>query len=177
MDNRLNAYLTDSNILFNKQFVFRACHSTEHALLELIDQISYSLNDKSYFLGIFIYLSKALDIVDHKILLRKLQHYGIKAKILSSFESYLTGRKQYINFKISDRYGKNRTVRNNMRSTTRVNLFCSSNDIKTLFLNTNLELKKISEWFWADKLSLNEDKTTFTFFHRFQDRDCNCHTV
>ena len=51
------------------------------------------------------------------------------------------------------------------------NLFCSCNDIKTLFLNTNLELKKISEWFWANKLSLNEDKTTFTLFHRFQDRD------
>ena len=51
------------------------------------------------------------------------------------------------------------------------NLFCSSNDIKTLFLNTNLELQKISEWFRADKLSLNEDKTTFTLFHRIQDRD------
>ena len=51
------------------------------------------------------------------------------------------------------------------------NLFCSSNEIKTLFLNTNLELQKISEWFRANKLSLNEDKTTFTLFHRIQDRD------
>ena len=49
------------------------------------------------------------------------------------------------------------------------NLFCSSNDIKTLFLNTNLE--QISDWFRANKLSLNEDKTTFTLFHRIQDRD------
>ena len=51
------------------------------------------------------------------------------------------------------------------------NLFCSSNDIKTPFFNTNLELQKISEWFRANKLALNEDKTTFTFFHRIQDRD------
>ena len=51
------------------------------------------------------------------------------------------------------------------------NLFCSNNNIKTLFLNTNLELQKISEWFQANKLSLNEDKNTFTFFHRIQDRD------
>ena len=51
------------------------------------------------------------------------------------------------------------------------NLFCSSNDIKTLFLNTNLELQKIYKWFQANKLSLNEDKTTFTLFHRIQDRD------
>ena len=46
------------------------------------------------------------------------------------------------------------------------NLFCLSDDIKTLLLNTNLELKKISEWFRANKLSLNEDKTTFTIFNR-----------
>ena len=34
-----------------------------------------------------------------------------------------------------------------------------------------MELKKISEWFRANKLSLNEDKTTFTLFHRIQDRE------
>ena len=51
------------------------------------------------------------------------------------------------------------------------NFFCLSNDIKTLILNINLELKKISEWFRANKLPLNEDKTTFTLFHRIQDRD------
>ena len=50
-------------------------------------------------------------------------------------------------------------------------LFCSSTDIKTLFLNTNLELKKFSEWFLANTLSLNEDKTAFALFHRIQDRD------
>ena len=74
MYNRLNAYLADNNILFNKQFGCRAGHSTDHPLLELIDQISDSFNDKSYFLGIFIDLLKALGTVDHKTLLKKLQH-------------------------------------------------------------------------------------------------------
>ena len=46
MYSRLNAYLADNNILFKKQFGFRAGHSTEHALLELIDQISHSFNNK-----------------------------------------------------------------------------------------------------------------------------------
>ena len=37
MYNRLYTYLAENNILFNKQFGFRVSHSTEHALLELID--------------------------------------------------------------------------------------------------------------------------------------------
>ena len=49
---------------------------------------------------------KAFDSVDHKILLKKLQHYGIKGKYLSWFESYLAGRKQYVNFEINDNNGK-----------------------------------------------------------------------
>ena len=80
MYSRLYTYLAENNILFNKQFGFRAGHSTEQATLELIDQISDSFNDKSYFLGIFIKLLKAFDTVDHKILLKTLHHYGIKEK-------------------------------------------------------------------------------------------------
>ena len=72
--NRRYTYLADNEILFNKQFGFKAGHSTGYALLDLIDQVSDSLNDKSYFVGIFIDLSKAFDTVDHKILLKKLQH-------------------------------------------------------------------------------------------------------
>ena len=78
MHNRRYIYLADNNILFNKQFGFRAGHSTERAFLELIDQISNSFIDKLYFLGIFIELSKAFDTADHKILLKKLHPYGIK---------------------------------------------------------------------------------------------------
>ena len=72
--NRRYTYLADNKILFNKQFGFKAGHSTGYALFDLIDQVSDSLNDKSYFVGIFIDLSKAFDTVDHKILLKKLQH-------------------------------------------------------------------------------------------------------
>ena len=68
MYSRLYIYLAGSKILFNKQFGFRADHPTEHALLELIDQIRDSFNGKSYFLGSFINSMKALDTVDHEIL-------------------------------------------------------------------------------------------------------------
>ena len=51
------------------------------------------------------------------------------------------------------------------------NLFCLNEEIKPLFMRANLELKKISEWFRVNKLSLNEDRTRFTLFHRPKDRD------
>ena len=90
MYNRLYGYLTENNILFNKQFGFRAGNSSEHALLELVDQIGNTFNNKNYLLGIFIDLSKAFDTVDHKILIQKLKHYGINGKNWSWFKSYQT---------------------------------------------------------------------------------------
>ena len=51
------------------------------------------------------------------------------------------------------------------------NLFCLRIDIKTLFVNTNLELKKISEWFWANKLSLKRRQNQIYTFDRIKDRD------
>ena len=92
-------------VLFNKQFGFRACHSTEHALLELIDQIFGSFNDKNYFLRSFNDLSKAFDTVDHSILLKKLEHYGKKGRSLSWLQSYLSSRNQYIEYKQDNKTG------------------------------------------------------------------------
>ena len=62
MYNRLYSYLTENNILFNKQFGFRADHSTEHALLELVDQISNTFNDKIIYLVFSLTYQKLLTL-------------------------------------------------------------------------------------------------------------------
>ena len=51
------------------------------------------------------------------------------------------------------------------------NLLCKSKTVRSLFLKANVELEKTSEWFPANRLSLNEGKTRFTLFHKLQDRD------
>ena len=90
MYNRLYEYLVKNNILYKKQFGFQRNHSTEHAILQLVEDISNSFNNGEYTLGVFINLSKASDTVDHKILLEKLSIYF--------FRNYLSNRRQYIYF-------------------------------------------------------------------------------
>ena len=51
------------------------------------------------------------------------------------------------------------------------NLFCSHSNIKTLFNIVNTELIKLNDWFACNKLSLNNGKTKYTFFHKLRKRD------
>ena len=108
MYDRLYSYLTENKILFKKRFGFRSSHSTDHALLELIDQICESFDEKKYFLAIFVDLSKAFDTVNHQILINKLENYGICGKGLLWFKSYLSNRKQYLEYK--DNFNEQKTT-------------------------------------------------------------------
>ena len=63
--------------MYDKQFKFQIGHSTEHAIAQLVDQIYEAFEKNEYTLGVFIDLSKAFNTVDHLILLRKLELYGI----------------------------------------------------------------------------------------------------
>ena len=47
------------------------------ALLELIEEITSAVDNKKCTIGVFIDLTKAFDTIDHKLLLTKLEHYGI----------------------------------------------------------------------------------------------------
>ena len=98
MYNRLYKYLTDSSILYKKQFGFQEGHFTEHIIVQLVDQIRNSFDSKQYNLDIFIELSKIFDTVNHEILISKLENYGIRGKKLLWFISYLTNRTLFIKY-------------------------------------------------------------------------------
>ena len=95
--------MNENEILNDKQFGFPAGHSTEQAILELIDQVSNAFGNNNFALEIFIDLSKAFDTVDHNILLEKLSMYGVKGNNRKWFRSYLSNRKQYIQFQNDDK--------------------------------------------------------------------------
>ena len=98
--NRVYTYLQKYKILCYKQFGFQAGHCTSHAcilpIIQLLDQIYENFEEIKYMISFFLDLSKAFGTVNYKILLSKLDIYGIKGNILKWFESYLANRKQYI---------------------------------------------------------------------------------
>ena len=95
---KLTNYLDINKLIYNKQFGFQRSLSTEHNLLHLTNFVSKAINDDEYCIGIFLDLKKAFDVVNHKILLKKLKNLGLKGTSLLWFESYLEGRSQFFGY-------------------------------------------------------------------------------
>ena len=94
--NQLSKYFKDNELFYKSQYGFRDEHSTELASVELIDQVMSSFEKRYTPIAIYMDLSKAFDTLDHKILLKKLEYYGIKDTELNWFKSYLCKRQQYV---------------------------------------------------------------------------------
>ena len=174
--------------------IYSEKRSTQHAVLDIVNQIQTNMDYKKYSCGIFIDLQKAFDTVNHSILLRKLQHYGVRGIVNDWFRSYLSNRIQttQIGGKVSD---KEATiigvpqgsvlgpllfliyVNDIYKSSDKLqfylfaddtNLVYADKDLKTLESILNCELLKVYDWLNSNKLSLNRKKTHFVIFRPYQ---------
>ena len=190
--NRLYSFFTKNNILNSSQFGFREGHSTTMALSEFVEGVLKKFDKGEAVCAVLLDLSKAFDTVDRRILLNKLECYGIRGKMQSLIKSYLDQRKQFVNFsgyestceKIDVGVPQGSVLGpllflvhiNDLQNNTNLKILNFADDTllyrtfeKKTYLqdneNLNLELQKVSNWLKENKLKLNVDKTRTILFH------------
>ena len=187
MYDQIYEYLTEAEILSEYQFGFRKFHSTTTALLDCTNDWYVNIDRKLFNMVVLIDLKKAFDTVDHKIILRKLECYGIKGEALALLRSYLTNRdqkcqvKNFISSEKSIRCGVSQGSilrplpfllhTNDLHqclSETKppmfaddTNLTASGQCVKEVQTAVNSDLENLRKWLMANKLSLNVAKTEF----------------
>ena len=87
---------TSNNLLCSNQSAYRPYHSCETALLNISDNWLKAMDNSELVGTVFLDLSKAFDLVNHDILLAKLDKYHTGTNALDWFRSYLTGRTQVV---------------------------------------------------------------------------------
>ena len=89
-------YLNEYNLLHPTQSGFTSAHSCETALVNMIDRWLHLLDNGQLIGVVLVDFQKAFDLVDHKILLEKLNVYNLSEDSLNWFSSYLQNRTQQV---------------------------------------------------------------------------------
>ena len=90
-------YLLENDLLAKFQSAYQRYHSTETALICIMNNILREIDSGNEVVLVMLDLSAAFDMIDHALLLERLQHrYGIGGTALKWFQSYLHNRQQSV---------------------------------------------------------------------------------
>ena len=192
---RVYNFLHQTGQLYNSQYGFRTAHSCDNAVSELVGAILKNRENNKFTAALYLDLSKAFDTLEPSVLYHKLEKYGIRGNCLDWFRSYLTNRKLRSKCKLlsgteySDWYDvEYGTPQGSCLGPLLFLIFCNdlqknlefaeciqfADDTTLYFGHTNKnfmlcclehDLTIISDWFRANKLTLNVNKTVFMLFH------------
>ena len=196
---RLYGFLTQHHLLYNSQYGFRNNHSTVNAVSEFIGKVINGFDKGELTLGVFLDLSKAFDTIDHNILLRKLERYGVRGDANDWFKSYLSGRWQQVKYTGNIRsdplpvqcgvpqgsvlgpllfivYTNDIHMSlshcNCILFADDTTIFKTGADINSISQGVTDDMNMLVDWFRANKLSLNLSKTNCILF-KPKNSDCN----
>ena len=187
---RFVKFFTKHKVLYEGQYGFREKRSTTDAILDFTGNVIDNINKGCYTLALFLDMSKAFDSIKHDTLLRKLEFYGIRGNALSWISSYLSNRYIKVKYKnsLSDRYlvtygtPQGSVLRplmylvlandlvnclkfsNCVTFADDTTIFAAGCNLKFLYSKINQDLKRLSEWFQCNSLTLNVEKSRYILF-------------
>ena len=91
-------FLEEHSFISMDQSAYLKRHSTQTSLHRVIDDWLENVNDGAITGACLLDISKCFDSINHTILLKKLEMYGITSTKQKWFSSYLRGRKQIVKF-------------------------------------------------------------------------------
>ena len=190
MKQSLLSFLKTNNIITEHQYGFIKGTSTFDALNSLTQEVHDALNRKHDCICIYIDFQKAFDTVNHEILLRKLNFYGIRGKVNNWMKSYLNQRTQSTSYGgtlsssspitcgvpqgsilgpvlfllyINDLANIFQDILVKMFADDSSLLLCGP-DLRTLIFRANVELRTFYKWCLSNRLSINIAKTKYMIF-------------
>jgi len=188
--NSLTNYLEHNNLLYQHQYGFRKKHSTIHPIIHFLNRIAKSANNHEFTIAIFCDLQKCFDVLDRNILLKKLEHYGIKNVALKWFSDYFEGRLQYVEIdsnhstllhstlgviqgSILGPIFSNLYLNDLYKILKKMLLFSFADDSKLTYSDKSLEnlisvanseFRLVAQWMRSNRLMLHPDKTKYMIF-------------
>lgn len=190
LKSRLLNHLKQNSVLHSGQYGFVERSDTNTAVIDLVSGLNVEVDKGKMVAGIFLDLSKAFDLMDHDILNKKLELYGLSGKALDVFRNYLTSRSQRvrINGVLSEPLHVVRGVPQGsvlgpllfvvyindlfyLRLNGRIrcyaddtSYFNSDTDLETLVANANRDIAMIFQYMEDNLLIVNELKTQLIIF-------------
>ena len=186
--NALYSFLCENDLIYIRQSGFRSKHSTETALIKIIDDLLFNLDNDRVSGMVLVDYRKAFDMIDHTLLLKKLEVYGLGRDFLQWCTSYLKDKRQLV--KLGQKQSSVTIVRHGISrgsilgpllfivfindlphyvTSSRIDLYA---DDTTLTSSTNYSsigrlegtlnssIAEIVDWAASNKLPINEGKTT-----------------
>ena len=196
MYSRVYEFLISSNQLYESQHGFQKMHACKHAIGEFISKVVKNCELGKTTVGVFLDLSKAFDMLEHSVIFKKLERYGIRGSSLVWFKSYLSNRTLRSKCKVVANSTETKSVLYEVNYGTpqgsclgpliflifcndlqlhlihmqciqfadNTTLYCSHKSRKYLDYCIIIDLERLHDWFRANKLTLNVNKSVILEF-------------